>query len=219
VFLYKAKLPVAVLLPPVVLKYNAARPLAVFVVPVVLLYNATEPTDVLLSPVVLEIKELLPTEVFASPPVLFCKEPTPTEVFDPPMVFEDKELKPMLVFAVPVVLAAKAEVPNLVLFVRFPPPLPMLTKLKDASLEKVFAPAIVCVPVVTNPLAVAEALGILNVCVDPALLILKSVPVVPVAKFCTCAVNPFKAVKPVVNVVMIWQRLLFSVCMVIVLPA
>lgn len=33
-----------------------------------------------------------------------------------------------------------------------------------------------------RPLAVADALGILNVCVVPALTILKSVPVVPVAK-------------------------------------
>ena len=45
----------------------------------------------------------------------------------------------------------------------------------------VFAPAKVCVPVVTKPLAVALASGILNVCVVLELEILKSEPEVPVA--------------------------------------
>ena len=48
-----------------------------------------------------------------------------------------------------------------------------------AEFENVFAPAIVCVPVVTNPRAVALASGKLNVCILPELTILKSVPVVP----------------------------------------
>jgi hypothetical protein len=51
------------------------------------------------------------------------------------------------------------------------------------------------------PLFVAEAVGKLNVCVAVTELILKSVPDVPTAKFCTCAVSPFNAVKPVVKVV------------------
>ena len=46
----------------------------------------------------------------------------------------------------------------------------------------VLVPAIVCVVELISPLAVAEASGILNVCTVPALTILKSVPVVPVAK-------------------------------------
>ena len=52
----------------------------------------------------------------------------------------------------------------------------------------------VCAPVVTTPLAVAEASGIFNVCVVPLEAILKSVPLVPVAKVCTAPVNPFKDV-------------------------
>jgi hypothetical protein len=51
------------------------------------------------------------------------------------------------------------------------------------------------------PLFAALAVGKLNVCVLVEEDIPKSVPVVPVAKFCTCAVNPFNAVKPVENVV------------------
>ena len=68
------------------------------------------------------------------------------------------------------------------------------------------------------PLLVALAVGRLKVCVDVAELIPKSVPLVPVAKFCTCAVKPFSAFNPVVNVVMTWQRLLSSVCRVILRP-
>jgi hypothetical protein len=56
------------------------------------------------------------------------------------------------------------------------------------------------------PLFVALAVGKLNVCVLVADEIPKSVPLVPVAKFCTCAVKPFNAVKPVENVVITWQR-------------
>ena len=47
-------------------------------------------------------------------------------------------------------------------------------------LLNVFAPAIVCVPVVTNPLAVVDASGMFNVCVVLLDEILKSVPEVPV---------------------------------------
>jgi hypothetical protein len=47
------------------------------------------------------------------------------------------------------------------------------------------------------PLFVALAVGRLNVCVDVADEILKSVPVVPVANVCVVAVNPFSDVIPV----------------------
>ena len=69
------------------------------------------------------------------------------------------------------------------------------------------------------PRFVADAVGRLNVCVSVAELIAKSVPLVPVAKYCTCAVSPLRAFKPVENVVNTSQRLLFSVCNVIVLPS
>ena len=58
----------------------------------------------------------------------------------------------------------------------------------------------------------------LNVWVDVVEDILKSVPVVPVANDCICAVNPFKAVKPLVKVVITWHKWLLSVCNVIVRP-
>ena len=61
---------------------------------------------------------------------------------------------------------------------------------------KVFAPAKVCVPVVTSPRAVAEASGKLNVCVVPEEAILKSVPVVDVANVCVAPVKVFKVVMP-----------------------
>jgi hypothetical protein len=56
------------------------------------------------------------------------------------------------------------------------------------------------------PLFAALAVGRLNVCVLVADEIPKSVPAVPVAKFCTCAVKPFSAVKPVEKVVITSQR-------------
>ena len=59
----------------------------------------------------------------------------------------------------------------------------------------VFAPANVCVPVVTVPDEPVPAAGILNVCVEPDETILNSVPDVPVAKVCTgCvdALNPLR---------------------------
>ena len=68
------------------------------------------------------------------------------------------------------------------------------------------------------PLFVADAVGRLNVCVSVTDNILKSVPDVPTARYCTWAVNPFKAVNPVENVVSTSQRFPFSVCSVIVLP-
>ncbi len=70
-----------------------------------------------------------------------------------------------------------------------------------------------------KPRADEEAVGILNVCVLTELEILKSLPLVPVPKNWTCSVKLFKAVNPVVNVVIIWHRLLSSVWSVIVLPA
>jgi hypothetical protein len=51
------------------------------------------------------------------------------------------------------------------------------------------------------PLLVADAVGKLKVCVAAELDMLKSVPLVPVAKYCTCAVKPFKALNPELNVV------------------
>ena len=68
------------------------------------------------------------------------------------------------------------------------------------------------------PLFVALAVGKLKVWVSVALEIAKSVPLVPTAKNCTWFVNPFNAVKPVVNVVITWHKWLFSVCSVIVRP-
>jgi hypothetical protein len=56
------------------------------------------------------------------------------------------------------------------------------------------------------PLFAADAVGRLNVCVLVADEIPKSVPDVPVAKFCTCAVKPFNAVNPVEKVVITSQR-------------
>ena len=50
-----------------------------------------------------------------------------------------------------------------------------------------------------TPLFVALAVGKLNVCVDVALLMFTSVPLVPVAKVCVPAVNPFKSVIPPVD--------------------
>ena len=47
------------------------------------------------------------------------------------------------------------------------------------------------------PLFVAEAVGKLKVCVEVAEEIPKSVPLVPTAKVCVKAVNPFKEVIPV----------------------
>jgi hypothetical protein len=44
------------------------------------------------------------------------------------------------------------------------------------------------------------------VCAAVADDIVKSVPVVPVAKVCTCAVKPLRAVIPVEKVVITWQR-------------
>src|SRR6516162_3788661 len=61
----------------------------------------------------------------------------------------------------------------------------------------VLAPAKVCAPVVTKPRLVAEALGILKVCVDVTLLMLKSVPLVPVASVCVAALRPLSEVSPV----------------------
>ena len=56
------------------------------------------------------------------------------------------------------------------------------------------------------PLFAALAVGKLKVCVLVADDIAKSVPLVPVAKFCTCAVKPFNAVNPVEKVVMTWHK-------------
>ncbi len=48
----------------------------------------------------------------------------------------------------------------------------------------------------TNPRAVRDALGTLNVCVSVIDEMLKSVPVVPIAKSCTDAVRVFRDVSP-----------------------
>jgi hypothetical protein len=58
-------------------------------------------------------------------------------------------------------------------------------------------PANVWASIETNPLAKLEAEGMLKVCVEPLELILKSVPVVPVANVWTSSVRPFNAVIPV----------------------
>ena len=68
------------------------------------------------------------------------------------------------------------------------------------------------------PVFAAEATGRLKVCVAVVLEILKSVPLVPVAKYCTCAVNPFNAVIPVEKVVITWHKWESCVCTVVVFP-
>ena len=51
------------------------------------------------------------------------------------------------------------------------------------------------------PLLVALAVGKLKVCVSVAELIAKSVPDVPTAKYCVCAVKPLIEDKPLEKVV------------------
>ena len=62
--------------------------------------------------------------------------------------------------------------------------------------ENVFAPAKVWAPVVTNPLALAPASGILNVWAVPLLAIPKSVPLLATAKVWDSTVNPFRVLGP-----------------------
>ena len=69
------------------------------------------------------------------------------------------------------------------------------------------------------PLLVALAVGRLKVCVAVELAMLKSVPLVPVAKNCTCLVKLFNEVNPLEKVVITWHKWLFSVCKVTVLPS
>ena len=45
----------------------------------------------------------------------------------------------------------------------------------------------------SSPLFVADAVGILNVCVVPTEEMLKSVPVEPVVRSCAAAIKPFRA--------------------------
>jgi len=61
----------------------------------------------------------------------------------------------------------------------------------------VFAPRKDWAAIVTSPRFAVEADGMLNVCVVPDELILKSAPVVPVAKVCVVPVRPFRLVMPV----------------------
>lgn len=81
-------------------------------------------------------------------------------------------------------------VANLVEVAEFPSMLP------EIVLENVFVPAIVCVPVVINPLLLDDASGMLNVCVLVEDEILKSVPDVPVANVCVDAVKLLSDVIP-----------------------
>jgi hypothetical protein len=81
-------------------------------------------------------------------------------------------------------------VANLVEVAEFPSTLP------EIVLENVFVPAIVCVPVVINPLLLDDASGMLNVCVLVEDEILKSVPEVPVANVCVVAVKLLSDVIP-----------------------
>jgi hypothetical protein len=96
---------------------------------------------------------------------------------------------------------------------------PMPMPLSDSSQSKLLLPVCVLVPfqyatcplvplpptfplnvlqseLLNAPLFVADAVGKLNVCVDVELAILKSVPVVPVAKVWVEAVRPFRDVMP-----------------------
>ena len=63
-------------------------------------------------------------------------------------------------------------------------------------LLNVFTPAIVCVPVVTSPRAVALASGMLKVCVVPVEEIAKSVPAVPTANVCVAPVSALSELIP-----------------------
>lgn len=58
------------------------------------------------------------------------------------------------------------------------------------AFEKVFAPVSICAPVFISPRAVPDASGRLNVWVFPSETILKSVPLVPIAKTCVTPVRP-----------------------------
>ena len=91
----------------------------------------------------------------------------------------------MLTWVLPAVIAIPTTFP-----VRLPETLPRIAELN------VFAPAIVWVPVVMTPLAVALASGKLNVWVDVAEEIAKSVPVVPVWKDWDAAVRVLRVVIP-----------------------
>ena len=63
--------------------------------------------------------------------------------------------------------------------------------------ENLFKPPKFCVPVLTKPLFDVSALGILNVCEEPADAILKSDPELPTSNVCTGKVNPLRIDMPV----------------------
>ena len=141
---------------------------------------------------------------------------------EPTLLLTVAKVKAFVLFAVPSkvlpALVASPVVVPIVLAVCKAVAVPALPVILAVTLLlKVFAPAIVCVPVVITPLFAALASGKLNVCVLPVELIAKSVPEVPVAKFCTCACKPFNAVNPVVKVVITSHKCPFCVCSVIVL--
>ena len=68
----------------------------------------------------------------------------------------------------------------------------------------VVSPMLSCLPLnvdqsalLNAPRFAALAVGRLNVCVLPVLLIAKSLPAVPTAKFCVLSVKPFKELIPI----------------------
>lgn len=67
---------------------------------------------------------------------------------------------------------------------------PVVNPVIVGAFENVLEPVRVCVPVETRPRAVQEASGRLNVWVFPDETILKSVPLVPMAKICITHVSP-----------------------------
>src|SRR5260221_9083587 len=67
---------------------------------------------------------------------------------------------------------------------------PVPPESRAIGVEKVFAPAKVCAPVVTRPRFAAEAEGRLKVIVDPAAEMAKSVPAEPAARVRASPVKP-----------------------------
>ena len=118
----------------------------------------------------------------------------PIEILVLPVVFLPSALLPIAKFHDSNVFSAKAPSPIRKFDAKFPPPKPILIEFTTISDENVFAPAIVCAPVVITPLAVALASGTFNVItgvvVPFATLDDKSVPLVPKVKAATLVTLP-----------------------------
>jgi hypothetical protein len=100
-----------------------------------------------------------PTAVFLCPSTLADNAPLPTAVFHDLSLLTDNAVLPMAVLFDPVVLLFRALSPTATFVPIEPPPLPILTLLKNPSLLKVLTPLKVCAALVTTPARVAEATG------------------------------------------------------------